>query len=238
MIGEALLVLQAAAVQPSAPEASPGPFGVAALSEEVLARQRGGIRLPGGIDVSLSVDTVTAIDGRVVLQTITRIAETAPTVTAYAPVGGGGIASPAMAQTTQGTAPGVSYDPRNGMTVTATIPAVSLIMSKDSRNGAPAAIPGLQAVDLANSAATPNGVVRQVGEGGGSGGVELQGLDFSVMHLTGSAMGATILNSGSDRAIETSTTLYMDLSNAGPDLIGSSMLRVEDIGLLAVGSRF
>lgn len=237
MIGEALLVLEAAVVQPSAPEASPGPFGGAALSEEVLARQRGGIRLPSGIDVSLSVDTVTAIDGRVVLQTITRIAETAPTVTAYAPAGGGGVASPTGAQTTQGTAPDISYDPRNGMTVTATIPAVSLIVSKDSRNGAPAAIPGLQAVDLANSAATPNGVVQQIGEGG-SGGVELQGLDFRVMHLTGSAMGATILNSGSDRAIETSTTLYMDLSNAGPDVIGSSMLRVEDIGLLAVGSRF
>ena len=66
MIGEALLILEATVVQPSTPEASPGPFGVAALPEEVRAQQRGGIRLPSGIDVALSVDTVTAIDGSVV----------------------------------------------------------------------------------------------------------------------------------------------------------------------------
>ena len=52
-----------------------------------LAQQRGGIRLPGGIDVSLSIDTVTALDGSVVLQTVTRIAEGAPVVAARARFG-------------------------------------------------------------------------------------------------------------------------------------------------------
>ncbi len=240
MIGEVLLVLESAAVQAAAPAPapSPGPFGVAAVAEDVLAEQRGGFRLPSGIDVTLSIDTVTAIDGRVVLQTVTRVAESAPVVTAYTPSADGPVISAASAQpAAQGSAPQIVFDPQHGLTVSAVIPAVAVAVSADSRNGVPAAIPGLQAVDLDHAVPTPDGVVQRVHEGGRDM-VALQGADFSVMHLTGSALGATVLNSGDDRAILTSTTLSIDLRDAGPDVLGSAMLRVEDIGILAVGSRF
>ena len=236
MIGEMLIVLEAAVAQPPLPEAAPGPFGVAALPDDVLAEQRGGIRLPNGIDVALSIDTVTALDGNVVLQTVTRIAEGAPVVTAYAPAEGEPIALPTNGQPAPGAAPSVTYDPRTGVTVTASVPMVQLKLTSENRNGAPAVIPGLQAVDLGEPASTPNGAVHTV-RNGGMAGVELHGADFSIMHLTGSALGATILNTGNDRAIDTRTTLSIDLRNAGPDVLGSAMLRVEDIGVLALGSR-
>ena len=64
MIEEAAMMLQAVAVQGAAAETGAGPFAAAsAVPDDVLAQQRGGIRLPGGIDVSLSIDTVTALDG-------------------------------------------------------------------------------------------------------------------------------------------------------------------------------
>lgn len=239
MIGGALLVLEAAVAQPAAAEAAPGPFGVAALPEEVLAEQRGGFRLPSGIEVSLSIDTVTAIDGRVVLQTVTRMAESAPVVTVYAPRDDDPAvpAANGQAPAAQGAEPSVIYDPRNGVTVSATIPSVSVVMTKDAKNGEPAVLPGLHAVDLADATVTADGLVQRVGEGARNA-VELRGADFSVMHFTGSALGSAILNTGDDRTILTSTTLSIDLQNAGADVLGSALLRVEDIGNLAVGSRF
>ncbi len=238
MIGEVLIVLEVAAVQAASAESAPGPFGVAAVSEDVLAEQRGGFRLPNGIDVSLSIDTVTAIDGRVVLQTVTRVAESAPVVTAYAPSADEAAVSVRTGQSAaQASAPQVVFDPQHGVTVSATIPSVAVTISPDSRNGVPAAIPGLQAVDLDHAAPTPDGVVQRVHDGGRDM-VALLGADFSVMHLTGSALGATVLNTADDRAILTSTTLSIDLRNAGSDVLGSAMLRVEDIGILAVGSRY
>ena len=63
-------------------------------------------------------------------------------------------------------------------------------------------------------------------------------MDIRIVHLTGNAIGSAIANMGSDRAIDTQTTLSIDLRNAGPDVLGSTMLRVEDVGIGALTSRF
>ena len=238
MIGEAALMLQAVAVQGAAAETAAGPFAAAsAVPDDVLAQQRGGIRLPGGIDVSLSIDTVTALDGSVVLQTVTRIAEGAPVVAAYAPADGETVALPAQAGTASGpqAAPSLSYDRQNGFSITVQRPAPRI--EPAAANGqTPAAIAGLHPVDLTEAVATPNGVIHSI-VGERVGGVELQGADIRIMHLTGSALGSAILNTGSERAIDTRTTLSIELGNVGPDVLGSAMLRVEDVSLGIMRSR-
>ena len=238
MIGEAAMMLQAVAVQGAPAETAAGPFAAAsAVSDDVLAQQRGGIRLPGGIDVSLSIDTVTALDGSVVLQTVTRIAEGAPVVAAYAPADGESVALPAQAGTAAGrqAAPSLSYDRQNGFSITVQRPAPRI--EPAAANGqTPAAIAGLHPVDLTEAVATPNGVIHSI-VGERVGGVELQGADIRIMHLTGSALGSAILNTGSERAIDTRTTLSIELGNVGPDVLGSAMLRVEDVSLGIMRSR-
>ena len=58
---------------------------VAPLSDAELARQRGGFRLPNGVDVALTVQTQTAVDGAVVLRTVFRADQGAPTLTVFTP---------------------------------------------------------------------------------------------------------------------------------------------------------
>ena len=244
MIGTALAILQLAMVQLPAPHPAPdavdAPFDEQRVPEPVLADQRGGIRLPNGIDVSLSIDTVTALDGSVVLQTVTRIAEGAPVVTAYAPEDGKPVKLEQQGGAGTGSAaaqPSVTYDRQNGLTVTAGRPIVPIMVGQSEGGEAAQVAPGLQELDLTQSATTPNGVV-QAGGANGTGGVELQGMDIRIVHLTGNAIGSAIANSGSDRAIDTLTTLSIDLRNAGPDVLGSAMLRVEAVALGALTTRF
>lgn len=239
MIAAALVAAVALAPLPPV-ETQPPPFPGVRVADAVLAEQRGGIRLPNGVDVSLSIDTITAIDGRIVLQTITRITEGKPAVTAYVPEGDTAVPlaqqneAPGSRQP-QG-APQVTYDRQNGLTVTANTPVVLATVTTGRNSSAPK-YSGLQAIDLTGSATTPDGIVKLRDEGG-IGGVELQGTDIRILHLTRNALGSAIANTGSDRAIDTYTTVSIDLRNAGPEVVGSAMLRVEDVALGALASRF
>ncbi|MGJ3626986.1 hypothetical protein AB5I41_08885 [Sphingomonas sp. MMS24-JH45] len=67
--------------------------------------------------------------------------------------------------------------------------------------------------------------------------VELTGSDIAVTHIAGGAFGAAIANMGSDRTIDTQTSVAIDLSGAGPDVIGSAMLRVQDVATQALAGR-
>lgn len=241
MIGQALVILQAAVMPLPAAQAQAPPFaGEQVVEDAVLAEQRGGIRLPNGIDVSLSIETVTAIDGRIVLQTITRITEGSPVVTAYTPEDGTPVPlaqqDNAAVGPQQHAAPRVTYDRQNGLTVTTNMPVVPVTITSGEGGNAPNP-PGLRAIDLTGSATTPHGIV-QLRDDGGIGGVELQGTDIRILHLTQSALGSAIANTGSDRAIDTYTTVSIDLRNAGPEVLGSAMLRVDDVALGALASRF
>ena len=249
MIAYALVILQAFGAQAAFPEAEAearietvsAPFAEEQqVPELVLADQRGGIRLPSGIDVQLSIDTVSAVDGRIVLQTVTRIADGSPVVTAYAPEEGNPVElqqRPQKGWSMDTSAPNVTYDRQNGLSVTAGLPNVPVSITRSSGAKEADVSPSLQQLDLTQSATTPNGVVQTRGPKG-MGGVELQGMDINIVHLTGNAFGSAIANSGNDRAIDTQTTLSIDLRNAGPDVLGSTMLRIEDVALAAVSSRF
>jgi hypothetical protein len=229
MIGPALIFLHAAAIQIS-PAA---PFEAGKVPDAVLAEQRGGIRLPNGIDVALSIDTTTALDGQIVLQTVTKIDLGAPVTRVFAPADGQPVASAAESAAVLVGAPTVTYDRQNGIRISGG-PAIPVSLSSGQAAGPqPQIAEGLQPIDPANPLTTDNGVVQR-----DVAGVSLQGTDIRIVHLTGEAFGSAIANSGNDRAIDTLTTLSVDLSNAGPDVLGSAMLRIESVGIDAMAMRY
>ncbi|MEM6494379.1 MAG: hypothetical protein AAF650_08365, partial [Pseudomonadota bacterium] len=65
----------------AAPLAAQSPFGdVVAMDDAALAQERGGILLPGGIDLDIAVLQETRIDGELVLRSSYMLAESGPIV--------------------------------------------------------------------------------------------------------------------------------------------------------------
>ncbi|HEX8668020.1 MAG TPA: hypothetical protein VF727_06580 [Allosphingosinicella sp.] len=82
----AFLLLVCAA---AAPAAAAGPFGKAPVSDADLGRMRGGFLLPGGLDVSIAVQSSTSVDGTPVLRTLFIAASGGPSLTVFGQNGGG-----------------------------------------------------------------------------------------------------------------------------------------------------
>ncbi|QQV76690.1 hypothetical protein H5J25_14850 [Sphingomonas aliaeris] len=225
----ALLLLSLQAV----PQAAP--FDAPVLSDEMLAEQRGGFRLPSGIDVAMTVQTQSAINGAIVLRTVFEVDRGAPNLTIYAPRQGETVSSGAAqgATATGGSAPTVTYDNRNMLEVRPGYTPTLTVASGDS--GTSGALPAGLA-QVASGATTDAGLVTE-GAHGGVRTIELRGADLSITHIAGDAFGSAIANSGSDRQIDTQTSVSINLANAGPDVLGSAMFRVEDVALQAVAMR-
>ena len=65
----------------AAPAAAQSPFGdVTALDDSLLAEERGGFSLPGGIELDMTIRQETSIDGQLVLRSSYLLSETGPVV--------------------------------------------------------------------------------------------------------------------------------------------------------------
>lgn len=213
------------------------PFGRTALSNQVLAEQRGGIRLPSGIDVVLSVETRTAIDGEVVLQTVVKIDSGAPVTTVYVPETGRTVMVPERAlENGIGAATRVTYDRQSGISITRITPTPDVSVKAQPAGQVPQPAEGLREIDISSPVTTDHGLVSNLGQVLRPG-VELKASDIQVVHFTGGVFGSGIFNFGHDRAIDTQTTISIDLRNAGPEVLGSAMFRVESIGIDALSIR-
>lgn len=212
---------------------APDALAQAPLPDRELAQLRGGIRLPSGVDVALSVQTQTSVNGNVVLQTVFQADRGPATVTAYAPRSGEVVVASAREQQTAAAAnaPVVTFDARSGVTVA---PGARLPTTAAFSGNAPPVAAGLERVT--DGTVTDNGIIADVG-GGAVRTVELQAADLRVAHLTGSAIGSVISNTANDRTIDTVTNVAIDLRNAGPDTVGSAMFRVQDVALDALALR-
>jgi len=209
------------------------PFASAPMRESELAAERGGFRLPNGIDVALTVQTQTAIDGAIVLRTEFRASNGLPTFTIYAPRPGETVPAAPNASDASGPGqvPAVSYDKAAGILVVPGLsnPGVS-INTGAQRPGAPP--DGLVEIKPAEGAATGFGLVRETATNG----LRIADLDaanISIAHFAGAAFGSAIANSGNARSIETQTTVSIDLANTNPDVLGSSLLRIDDLATAA-----
>lgn len=212
------------------------PFGSKAVTDEVLAEQRGGIRLPSGIDVVLSVETRTAIDGQVVLQTIVKIDRGAPVTTVYVPETGSTVTIPQRSGASGfGAATTVTYDRQSGIRISRLAPAPGISVTARPADQMPQ-LEGLKEIDISTPVNTDHGLVSSIGNLSRPG-VELKASDIQLTHFTGRAFGSGIFNSGSDRIIDTQTTISIDLHNAGPEVLGSAMFRVENVAIAAMSIR-
>lgn len=214
-----------------------GLFGEAALPDSVLAEQRGGFRLPSGIDVALTVQTDTAVNGAILLRSIYRVDEGVPKLQVYAPPEGRTVNESVTGRTEEsGTVPPIiSFDRMTGLQVKSlndpAAPKVSI-----ATGGSASTMEGLEQVDLAQPIRSGGGWIAA----GGSERlqtVELKGSDISITHVIGDAFGSAILNTADERMIDTQTTASIDLRNAGPDVLGSAMMRIENATLDALAAR-
>lgn len=214
-------------------------FTLPELPDAVLAEQRGGVRLPSGIDLALTVNTQTSVDGNIVLQTVFSIEDGGPTVTVLTPEAGRTVAAPVAGRQSvaaSGGGPVVTYDRQSGLQVANSRGALPIEFGSGAASALAAPPEGLQPIDPAMPVTTDAGVVSQTGENGLRS-VDLVARDLTVSHLVGNAFGSAIANARNDATIDTQTTLSIDLRNAGPDVLGSAMLRVEGVALGALGSR-
>lgn len=198
-----------------------------------LSAQRGGFTLPNGVDVSMTVQTQTSVDGAVVLRTIFQADQGAPSFAIYTPRRGetvSGAATAPLKATT--TSPVISFDRTGALQVSgeSVVPSVNVAV-----RGAGAGDP-TGALEQSDSGVTDQGMVSRISHGNVRT-VELRGADFTVTHLAGGAFGSAIANTGSNRTIDTETAVSIDLSNVGPDVLGSAMLRVQDIAASASAMR-
>lgn len=216
-----------------------GQYGGPAVSDPVLDQARGGFQLPNGIDVAITVQTQTAVDGAVVLRTVFQANQGAPTLSVYVPKPGEVVAAPASAQTAAGanSAPTITYDRQGGIQVTQAAAMPPLAVGVTGSTSAGETPSGLTAVDAATGVVTDAGTVTRT-DRAGIDTVRLDAANLSITHFAGNAFGSAIANSGNDRAIDTTTSVSIGLSNAGPDVLGSAMLRVQDIAGEAIRGRF
>jgi hypothetical protein len=203
------------------------PLAAVTVPDPELAMQRGGFMLPNGIDVALTVQTQTAINGAIVLRTVFRADQGTPTLTVYAPKAGETVAADRVTATGGAAGmPTITYDGRGGLQVT---PAAVGSAAVSTSGAAAGAVPaGLEKIMAGDNVTTDNGIVSQAAAGGLQT-AALRAADLTVTHLAGTAFGSAIANAGSDRAIDTQTTVGIDLGNVASTALASAMLRVEDV---------
>lgn len=240
-----LLASSGAFPVPEAPNAKartePAPFAEPEVSDEELAGMRGGVSLPNGVDVSIAVRTETTLDGNLLLRSVYQLNEGAPTVQAYAPAVGQ-VVPTRIATATGGSgasAPSVSvvFDRQSGVSFVQNAGAMPTI-NVTSQTPAETAVSndGLTPLPVAaGPVETAGGIVTLQSLPGGSY-THLDGVNLEVSHLFGNALGAIVANTGSDRVIDTETTISLNLTGATPYNLGSTMMRVESIALDAVRS--
>lgn len=235
LVMSALLAIPLSPAPASAP-APASPFGVEPVSNTVLAEQRGGFRLPNGIDVALTVQSVTSVNGVVVLHTTFRVDQGPPTIAIHTSGREGqdsGTSTQQNRTISIAATPTVGYDPRNGVQITPGVAAPSIRIATVAQDMAASASPGEVASE---QSANAFGAIEQSQQNGVHS-ISLQGPDIAVTHLAGTTFGSIVANSGNDRAIDTATTISLDLRNAGPDVLGSAMLRVGNLGNDALAFR-
>lgn len=229
-----LAALIAAAVLPTIAQAEDvvvsarrdAPFRAPPVADPVLATMRGGVLLPNGLQLAIGIDIQTRVDGNLVLHTIyasdgpiigPRVftdgadgQQLAPgTVTVRTPdVPGTPIVSVAR---TPGGPQVVASSNRTGATVNlVTAPPAFWVTAEGqtsvpvTSNGPPVTTgPGSFALTEADGTITSS----------------LKTASYEVFHLIGRVTGSAVTNMGSDRAIDTISSVNLDLQGGLPVLL-------------------
>lgn len=184
------------------------PFEETAVAHEALETMRGGFALPGGLDVSIAVQSDTAVNGALVLRTQFLASSGSPTLTVFG--------------RTDASAASTAAPVSSGRTVTVGVQPAAL--------GAPAGLTQLNLAPGGVQAVTEGTVSLAAGDGPANRVTYSQhGLD--VTHLTGQAFGAVAANSLDSVSIDTATIVNIDIRGATVLNMGSSMARIDTLAL-------
>ncbi|WP_137897458.1 hypothetical protein [Sphingomonas sp. 2SG] len=213
-----------------------------AVPDAELATMRGGLLLPNGLNVAIGIDIQTRIDGVLALHTIYSSEGPNAGVRVYTD----GTTSPSAAPGTVTVATGdpdwptvsVSRTP-TGTTVTAPAsdtPASVNIVAGPATGWLDAAGQTLVPVTANGPAvAASSGSVRLTSDDRGTQ-VALVTPATEIRHLVGQATGAVIANTGNDRAIDTVSTINVNLVGL-PVALMNGVLLVNRIAADAAGQR-
>jgi len=210
--------------------------------DRALARMRGGLRLPNGLNVAIGIDIQTWVDGSLALHTIYSSEGANAGVRVYtdgtdAPTTAPGTVTVSM-PAANGGAVVVDRSP-TGTTITA--PTWTVPVNLNLVQGAPSI--WLDAEGQKQVPVTPNGPAVQSDSGkiklttddrGAT--VTLDAPMLEVQHLVGQATGIVVANTANDRAIDTVSSLNVDLQGVSPALM-SGMFIANRIAADAVSRR-
>lgn len=214
--------------------AAAGPFGDAVpVGDEVLGRQRGGIRLASGLDVAIGISIETRIGGQLALRT--QLSDSASGVQVFT----GGPASVTVAPSaTAGPdvatpAPVVIADRSGTGTHVVVFPSVNVSPVSVGEGQAFTAGILLPVVEGGAGLDTAFGAVTLRREGDGQV-AQLSGNGIDVRQFIGAATGVIVANTVDNRVIDTTTTVHVDLSGA---IVPANFTSALEGVSRAVGSR-
>ncbi len=210
----AILLVVLAALAASPVDAGPMFGGAAKVSDAALQTMRGGVELPGGLNVAIGIAIETRVDGMLALRT--QFSTETPGIQVYAggPATGattaGGVAA-------SGTTPTIQYD-RNAIGTTVVLMPAATFNAINVGNGSGGSLPAATGSPLPVSVGGPGvatalGTVRLLGTATGNI-AELAGPNLVIQQAIGQATGAIVANSGNNRAIDTATFVGIDVRGA------------------------
>ena len=194
-----------------------------------LARMRGGLLLPNGLDVSIGIDIQTRVNGLLALHTVYASEGAAAGVRVFADGANPVPLAPATrsitASATAGTPTLIVDRSPTGTTIipsTAT-PAttVNLVNGDQSTWLSGAGQVQLPVQSNGPAVATPNGNVSLASTSTGTV-VTLQTPTLLVQQLLGQATGVVVANTADNQAIDTMSSVNVDLQGISPELLSST----------------
>lgn len=199
------------------------------VPDRELARLRGGVLLPNGLNVAVGIDIQTRIDGVLALHTIYTSEQPNPGIRVYTD----GTNSPATAPTTttvttDGTSPMVSVarSPTGTTIVTSSSSApmtVNVVSGPTSGWLNAAGQTMVPVVANGPAVAASSGVISLANDGTGAR-VTLTAPSLQVEHLVGQATGAVVSNTANNRVIDTVSSVNVDLVGIPAGLSGGVLM--------------
>jgi hypothetical protein len=208
-----VILLAASAVLAASPTGADEMFGGAAkVSDAALQTMRGGVALPGGLNVAIGIAIETRVDGQLALRT--QFSTETSGIQVYA---GGAVTGASSVAAAARTTPSIQYD-RNAIGTTVVLVPATTFNAINVGSGIGNSLPATTGTALPVSVGGPGvftalGTVRLLGTATGNI-AELAGPDLVIQQAIGQATGAIVANSANNRAIDTATFVSINVRGA------------------------
>jgi len=189
--------------------------GAAKVSDATLQTMRGGVALPGGLNVAIGIAIETRVDGQLALRT--QFSTETSGIQVYAGGSAAGTSAAGGVAAAARTSPSIQYD-RNAIGTTMLLVPATTFNAINVGSGTGNSLPAATGTALPTSVGGPGvftalGTVRLLGTATGNI-AELAGPDLVIQQAIGQATGAIVANSANNRAIDTATFVSINVRGA------------------------